>query len=234
MLFIKPFLALAALAGSALAWERIDKNNSALLIVDHQVGLFQLATDYTATEYKNNVLAYATLGKIFNLPVVMTTSAEHGPNGPLPREILEMHKSAPLIKRNGEVNAWDNSDFRAAVKATGKKQLIVAGITTDVCVEFLSLSLIQEGYTVYANTEASGTFNARIAREAFDRMQAAGVQVMSNFGIALDLMRDWRNTPGAAVMLPYFDQYLPQYGMVARSHLAAQKSGVIQPGEEGL
>lgn len=55
-----------------------------------------------------------------------------GPNGPLPKEIVEMHPSAPLIKRQGEVNAWDNADFRAAVKATGKKQVIMAGITTDV------------------------------------------------------------------------------------------------------
>jgi phage head maturation protease len=65
---------------------------------------------------------------------------------------------------------------------------------------------VQEGYTVYTSAEASGTFNERIAREAFDRMAKAGVQVMSNFGIATDLMRDWRNTPGAQVMLPYFDQ----------------------------
>lgn len=56
-----------------------------------------------------------------------------GPNGPLPKEILEMYPDAPLIKRNGEVNAWDNPDFRKAVEATGKKQLIIAGITTDVC-----------------------------------------------------------------------------------------------------
>jgi nicotinamidase-related amidase len=215
-------------------WERIDKNNAALLIIDHQVGLFQIVGDYSPAEYKNNILAFSALGKVFNLPVVMTTSAETGPNGPLPREILEMHASSPLIKRNGEVNAWDNEEFRDAVKATGKKQLIVAGITTDVCVLFLSLSLVQEGYTVFACTEASGTFNERIAREAFDRMQSYGVQVMSNFGIATDLMRDWRHNPGAEVMFPYFDRYLPQYGMVARGHLAAQKDGSLLPGQEGL
>jgi isochorismate hydrolase len=64
-----------------------------------------------------------------------------GPNGPLPKEITEMFPSSPLVKRNGEVNAWDNSEFRSAVNATGKKQLIVAGITTDVSV--VSLSVVQ-------------------------------------------------------------------------------------------
>lgn len=162
-----------------------------------------------------------------------------------------MHEGKPLIKRNGEVNAWDNADFRKAVEATGKKQIIVAGITTDVrrtflilalnqrapiqvCVEFLTMSLVQEGYSVYVSAEASGTFNERIAREAFDRMRKAGVQIQSNFGLATDLMRDWRNTPGAVELLPYFDEYLPAYGFVARAHLAAAKNGTVQPGEEGL
>lgn len=225
---------LGVLATYVTAWERIDKNNTALLLCDHQVGLFQIVQDYPLTSFKNNVLAYVELGKIFDLPVVMTTAAESGPNGPLPKEITSMNDKAVLIKRVGEVNAWDVADYRAAVKATGKKQMLVAGIATDGCVELLALSLVKEGYTVYANSEASGTFNARIARESFDRMRANGVQIMSNFGIALDLMRDWRNTPGAQVMLPYFDKYLPQYGMVARSHKAAQTNGAIQPGEEGL
>ena len=60
------------------------------------------------------------------------TVAHPGPNGPLLAEIIAMHPTASLIKRNGEVNAWDNADFRAAVEATGKKQVILAGITTDV------------------------------------------------------------------------------------------------------
>jgi hypothetical protein len=104
----------------------------------------------------------------------------------------------------------------------------------QVCVQFLSLSLIAEGYSVYVSAEASGTFNERIAREAFDRMRDAGVQVQSNFGIATDLMRDWRNTPGAVEMFPYFDQYMPSYGMVARGHVAAATHGAVQPGEENL
>lgn len=65
--------------------------------------------------------------------MIMTTSAQSGPNGPLPRAILEMYPNAPLIQRQGEVDAWDNAEFRAAVEATGKKQIIVAGIVTDVC-----------------------------------------------------------------------------------------------------
>ena len=64
---------------------------------------------WDATVFKNNILAYAAIGKLYNIPVVMTTSVEFGPNGPLPKEILEMYPDAPLIKRPGEVNAWDNA-----------------------------------------------------------------------------------------------------------------------------
>jgi len=212
-------------------FERLDKNNAMLLVVDHQVGLFQLVKDYGPDEYKNNILAHAAIGKVFNLPTILTSSAEHGPNGPLPKEIIDMHPKAPFIKRNGEVDAWDNADFKAAVKATGKKQVIMAGITTDVCTTFLALSLRQEGYSVWANADASGTFNKRIADDANDRMRAAGVNVVSMFAITTDLMRDWRNTPGAAVLLPYYDTYLAAYGYLARGHYAATESGEIQPGQ---
>lgn len=140
-----------------------------------------------------------------------------------------MHPTAPFIKRNGEVNAWDNTDFKAAVKATGKKQVILAGITTDVslfllaqrtsppeltlesqniqvCTAFLALSLRAEGYSVFANSDASGTFDVKTAQDANDRMRAAGIQVLSMFAIACELMRDWRSTPGQKEMLPFFDQ----------------------------
>jgi nicotinamidase-related amidase len=220
--------------GDAVPWERIDKNNSLLLILDLQVGLYQIARDFDPTLYRENMMAHAAIGKLFDLPVIMTTSAQQGPNGPLPKEMLEMYPDAPLIKRQGEVDAWDNAEFKAAVKATGKKQIIVAGITTDVCTAFLALSLRAEGYSVFANVEASGTTTELVRETANLRMQQAGVQLVSTFSIVCDLMRDWRNTPGAAQVLPWLDRYMPNYGMLARGHIAAIENGTVQPGEAGL
>ncbi|KAK7052246.1 Isochorismatase hydrolase [Favolaschia claudopus] len=216
---------------AAYTFERIDKNNSMLLIVDHQIGLFQLVRDFNPEEYRNNILAHAAMGQIFNLPTVLTSSAETGPNGPIPKEIVAMHPNAPYIKRQGEVNAWDSPEFRAAVKATGKKQVILAGIVTDVCTTFLAMSLVQEGYTVYANADASGTFNAQVAANANARMRDAGVHVISQFAVASDLMRDWRNTPGPVELLPMFDRYLTPLAFVVRAHAAAVQNGTIIPGE---
>jgi hypothetical protein len=102
-------------------WERINRNETvsyisipcrhnhliiplqALLIVDHQIGLFQLARDWDATLFKQNMKAHATIGKLFDLPVVITSSAETGPNGPVLKETVDMFPDAPYIKRGGEV-----------------------------------------------------------------------------------------------------------------------------------
>ncbi|ERF70372.1 hypothetical protein EPUS_05191 [Endocarpon pusillum Z07020] len=225
---------IAAAAVNAYTFERLEKNNTVLLVVDHQVGLTQLVRDFTPTEFRNNVLAHAALGNLFSLPTILTTSAETGPNGPLPREIIEMHPRAPYIRRNGEVNAWDNPEFRAAVEATGKQQVVLAGIVTEVCTAFLALSLREAGYSVWANTDASGTFTPILAEDANRRMEQAGVHLMGMFAIAMDLMRDWRNTPGTAEVLPFLDQYLPAYGVTARAHGGAVENGTLVPGEAEL
>ncbi|CAA7263573.1 unnamed protein product [Cyclocybe aegerita] len=218
-------------AAGNFTYTRINKDDAVLLVVDHQIGLFQLVRDFEPDEYRNNVLAHAAIGKVFGLPTILTTSAETGPNGPLPKEIVEMHPDAAFIKRNGEVDAWDSADFRKAVRATGKKQVIIGGITTDVCTTFLALSLVQEGYTVFANVDASGAMSKRTADDANERMRAAGVHVLSSFAVVCDLMRDWRNTPGSTQILPFFDKYLAAYGYLARGHAAAVSRGTILPGE---
>lgn len=226
-------LSTTALA-SSVPFERLNKNDSMLLILDLQEGLYTLARDFDATLYRDSIIAHAALGKVFDIPVVMTTSAQTGPNGQLPQEILDMYPDAPLIQRQGEVDAWDNEDFRAAVKATGKSQVIVGGIVTDVCTTFLALSLRAEGYSVWANVEASGTTTPLIRDVSNDRMANAGVQIVSLFSIVCDLMRDWRAVPGAAELIPWLDKYYPVYGYLARGHRAAIDNGTIIPGEAAL
>ncbi|KAK2605497.1 hypothetical protein N8I77_008330 [Diaporthe amygdali] len=230
-----PAFALAGMAlGDSVPFERIDKNDSMLLILDLQEGLYNLARDFDATLYRDSMIAHSAIGKVFDLPVVMTTSAQTGPNGPLPQEILDMYPDAPLIQRQGEVDAWDNAEFRDAIRATNKSQIIMAGIVTDVCTTFLALSLRAEGYSVWANVEASGTTTPLIRDISNDRMARAGVNVVSLFSIICDLMRDWRNTPGAAELFPWLDRYYPVYGMVARGHHAAIENGTVLPGEDAL
>ncbi|MGE8081969.1 isochorismate family cysteine hydrolase YcaC [Peribacillus loiseleuriae] len=175
-------------------YSRISKEDAAVLLVDHQTGLISgLVRDYGVDEFKNNVLALANTAKFFDLPVILSTSFEKGPNGPLMQELVELFPNAPMIPRLGQINAWDNEDFVKAIEATGKKQLIIAGVVTDVCVAFPALSAVNAGYEVFAVTDASGTFSQQVANAAMMRMAHAGVQLMSWFSVASELQRDWRN-----------------------------------------
>lgn len=99
---------------------------------------------------------------------------------------------------------------------------------------FLALSLRAEGYSVWANVEASGTTTALIRDTANGRMQAAGVQLVSLFSIVCDLMRDWRSSPGAIEIFPWLDKYMPVYGYLARGHAAAIRNGTVINGESAL
>ncbi|CAJ91767.1 isochorismate family cysteine hydrolase YcaC [Cupriavidus necator] len=197
-------------------YKRLDKNDAAVLLVDHQAGLLSLVRDIEPDKFKNNVLAVADLAKYFKLPTVLTTSFEDGPNGPLVPELKQIFPDAPFIPRPGQINAWDNEDFVKAVKATGRKQLIIAGVVTEVCVAFPALSAMAEGYDVFVATDASGTFNEVTRHSAWNRMAEAGAQLMTWFGIACELHRDWRNDIEGLGTL--FSNHIPDYRNLITSY----------------
>jgi nicotinamidase-related amidase len=202
----------------SFTYKRLNKDDAAVLLVDHQAGLLSLVRDIDPDKFKNNVLALADAAKYFGLPTILTTSFEDGPNEPIVPELKETFPDAPFIARPGQINAWDNEDFLAAVMATGRKQLIVAGVVTEVCVAFPVLSAIEEGYEVFVITDASGTFNPMTRDAAWDRMSAAGAHLMTWFGAACELHRDWRNDIDGLGAL--FSNHIPDYRNLFSSYLA--------------
>ena len=209
---------------SNAAYNRLNKDDAVVLLVDHQTGLISLVQDFTPNEFKNNVLALADVAKFFELPTILTTSFEQGPNGPLVPELKEMFPDAPYIARPGQINAWDNEDFVKAIKATGRKQLIIAGVVTDVCVAFPTLSALAEGFDVFVVTDSSGTFNTTVQQASWNRMTQAGAQMMNWFSVACELQRDWRNDiEGLGNLL---SQRIPNYRNLMNSYsaLAARQS----------
>ncbi len=201
-------------------YTKLSQDDAALLLIDHQAGLISLVQDFSPDDFKNNVLALGDVGKFFNLPTILTTSFDQGPNGPIVPELKAQFPDAPFIARPGQINAWDNEDFVAAVKATGRHQLIMAGVVTDVCVTFPALSAIEEGYDVFVVTDASGTFNQTVQQSAWARMSAAGVQLVNWFAVACELHRDWRNDmEGLGTLL---SNHLPNYRNLMTSYQTLQ------------
>lgn len=199
-------------------YKKLNKDDAVMLLVDHQAGLLSLVRDINPDKFRNNVLATADLAKYFKLPTILTTSFEQGPNGPLMPELKELFPDAPYVARPGQINAWDNEDFVKAIKATGRKQLIIAGVVTEVCVAFPALSAIEEGFDVFVVTDASGTFNDIARHSAWDRMSQAGAQLINWFGVACELHRDWRNdVEGLATLL---SNHIPDYRNLITSYNA--------------
>ena len=195
---------------------RLNKDDAVVLLVDHQTGLLSLVRDIDPDKFKNNVLALADMATYFKLPTILTTSFEDGPNGPLVPELKAQFPDAPYIARPGQINAWDNEDFVKAIKATGRKQLIVAGVVTEVCVAFPVLSAIEEGFEVFVIADASGTFNPITRDAAWARMEAAGSQLLTWFGAACELHRDWRNDVEGLGAL--FSNHIPDYRNLMTSY----------------
>ena len=206
-------------AKNSFKYERLSPDNAALLLIDHQTGLLPLVRDWSEVELKNNVLALGKIAKIFNLPVVITSSYEQGPNGPLAHGVTELFPNVKVIKRQGEINAWDDPNFVKAVEATGRKKLIMAGIVTDVCIAFPALSAIEAGYDVIVAIDASGTFNQTVQQAAVLRMVQAGATIMNWFSICCELQGDWKKSTSPD-MVRLFTEHLIQYGLIVSSYVA--------------
>ncbi len=203
--------------------ETLAPDNAALLMIDHQTGISNGIADMSQTEFKNNVDALAKTGRMFDLPSLITTSASDGPNGPLFHSITEILPNAPVIHRPGQINAWDCEEFVEAVKKLGRKKLILAGVSTDVCLAFAAISAINDGYEVYAVVDASGTWNQLVAQTAILRMIQAGVIPMTWVAVAAELQKDWRNPTGEQ-LAEIMGEHLPFYGNVITSFMTAKKS----------
>jgi nicotinamidase-related amidase len=132
------------------------------------------------------------------------------------------------VARKGEINAWDNPDFVAAVKATGRRTLIIAGTITSVCMAFPSISAVHEGFKVFAVIDASGTYSKMAQEITLARVVQAGVVPMDTAAVASELQRTW-NREDAAQWAEVYTRIFPEYQLLIESHGKAQS--VVRSGE---
>lgn len=200
----------------------IDPADAVMLLIDHQSGLFQTVQDMPMPELRARAAALAKMATLAGIPVITTASVPQGPNGPL---IPEIHANAPhaqYVARKGEINAWDNPDFVAAVKATGKKQLIIAGTITSVCMAFPSISAVHDGYQVFAVVDASGTYSKMAQEITLARVAQAGVVPMDTAAVASELQQTW-NRADALEWAGIYNKIFPAYQLLIESYGKAQE-----------
>jgi len=199
----------------------LDTSDTVILLLDHQSGLFQSVKDIDVAELRRNVVMLARLATILKIPVITTASEPNGPNGPLMPEIHQYAPHAVFVPRKGEVNAWDNEDFVKAVRATGKKTLIMAGVWTSVCVMFPALDAKAVGFKVYAVTDASGDPSEMASRTTVARFAQAGIIPTSTNAVLSETHRTW-NRPEAAEIAKLYGLVSPNMAAVMESYEKAQ------------
>lgn len=208
----------------------IDPDNAAMLLIDHQSGLFQTIGDMPFTSVRAHATALAKMATLAKMPVITTASVPQGPNGPLIPEIHDAAPHAQYVARKGEINAWDNPEFVAAVKATGRKQLIIAGTITSVCMAFPSIAAVTDGYQVFAVIDASGTYSKMAEEITLARVVQAGVVPMDTAAVASEIQRSW-NRDDAQQWAEVYTKIFPNYQLLIESYLKAQD---VQKNQEQL
>ena len=200
--------------------ERLTSNNAALFLIDHQVGLFTGVRDIPIAELKHNVVALAKAARVLGVPVIVTaTSPEMW--GPVIPELTEALPGVPIIART-TVNAFDDARFAKAVEATGRKKLIIAGVSTEVCLALPAIHATELGYDAYAVIDASGTFSETKRITGLLRMVQAGVIVTDYATVAVEMLKD-NASPKAGDLYAALD--MPFAGLVGQLAGAFAKGG---------
>jgi len=185
-----------------MTYEKFSADNAALLLIDHQIGTMGWVKSIPFEEMKRNALMLAQAARILKLPVVLTSSMEEYAQGPLLSELESILPSefAARIKRSGIVNAMDDENFAAAVKSTGRKKLIIGGVTNDVCTVYPALSLVHDGFEVQVVADAGGSPSKMADDIALRRMERGGVTLTSTNQLIAELAGNWTTPEGGQLV----------------------------------
>lgn len=168
----------------------LTPRNSALVVIDYQPSQVQTVTSIDRQLLTDNIVSVARLAKTFNLPVVLSTINVANGQPPTIPELKAVLADNVEIDRT-EINSWENSEFRDAVEATGRKKLIMTALWTEVCLAFPTLDVLGEGFEVYPVVDAVGGTSPEAHRAGLERIVQAGAQPISWVSLACELQRDW-------------------------------------------
>lgn len=184
--------------------------NAAMLLIDHQVGTVKLAVSTPYDEILRNTRALARTAIDTRMPLVLTSSQEDHFQGLLFDDLQQIAPQAyaARVKRPGVVDCWMFEPFRKAVLATGRKKLIMAGLTNDVCIVYPAISAVEDGFEVQVVADAAGSPTKAADDAALRRMEKHGVTVTSTNQVMAELATDWASPTGVAIQTIMYEESL--------------------------
>jgi nicotinamidase-related amidase len=169
----------------------LTPQNSALIIIDYQPVQVTSVASMDRRAMVANISAVAKLARLFKLPVVLSTvNVKTGKNAPTIHQLQDILGGVEALDRT-TINAWEDQEFVAAVKATGRKKLIMTALWTEACLAFPTLDALRDGYDVYPVVDAVGGTSLEAHRAALERVAQAGAKLTSWVQMACELQRDW-------------------------------------------
>ena len=168
---------------------RFTRDNTAVLLIDHQVGLFTGVRDISLADLKHNVVGLARAAQVLELPIVAVTTARESLWGPTIPELKAVLGSQDILDRSS-VNAWDDPRFVERVKATGRDHLVIAGLSFEVCASLPAISAREAGYQPVVALDACGTFTHHKREAGLARLVTLGIEVSDYATLMVELMGD--------------------------------------------
>ena len=173
-----------------LADPLLTPSNSTLVVIDYQPSQIQTVRSMDTDLLVRNIVSVARTAKTYGLPIVLSTVNVANGQGPTVTELAEVLSDHAEIDRT-QINAWEDVEFRNAVEATGRKNLIMTALWTEVCLTFPSLDALRAGYDVYPVVDAVGGTSLEAHRSGLERIVQAGAQPISWVSLACELQCDW-------------------------------------------
>ncbi|AVU34423.1 TPA: hydrolase [Serratia marcescens] len=193
-------------------FQLIDKDNSALIFIDHQPQMAFGVANIDRQQLKNNVVGLAKAGKIFNVPTLFTSVETESFSGYIWPELLAVHPEITPIERTS-MNSWEDAAFVKAVEATGRKKLVISALWTEVCLTFPALMALEAGYEVYVVTDTSGGTSVDAHERSIDRMVQAGAVPVTWQQVLLEYQRDWARKDTYDAVMALVREHSGAYGM---------------------
>ncbi|HGE8461697.1 hydrolase [Serratia nevei] len=193
-------------------FQLLDKDNSALIFIDHQPQMAFGVANIDRQQLKNNVVGLAKAGKIFNVPTLFTSVETESFSGYIWPELLEVHPEITPIERTS-MNSWEDAAFVKAVEATGRKKLVISALWTEVCLTFPALMALEAGYEVYVVTDTSGGTSVDAHERSIDRMVQAGAVPVTWQQVLLEYQRDWARKDTYDAVMALVREHSGAYGM---------------------
>jgi nicotinamidase-related amidase len=197
--------------------ELLTPTNHVLVLIDYQSQMGFAVKSIDMDELRNNTAIVAGASKIFNVPAVVTTAAAKSFSGPVFPEVSEFYPTNYIDRTT--MNTWEDVTAYKAITniaAKNQKKIVFAGLWTSVCIVDAALSAKTDGYDVYVITDASGDMSKEAHEIAINRMNQAGVKMMTSMQYLLELQRDWARTETYKAVTDLIKKYGGTYGLGIR------------------